>query len=175
MASRAVARDTTEIVVDPGEEDDHKRRPVASPPRTANASKRSTFGRARAIAALVGALALLVIVSTIWTAAGLEPVVMATRAAVGDWTTPQDGAELPKYELVSESFLLMQLARAFLAAPWMLPDAGSSRTLRTEPSGGWGFPVLSDEGEAADEGEVRRRLPMPSPVRTPLPAAALSD
>ena len=61
-------------------------------------------------------------------------------------------------ELVAESFLLRQLARAYLAAPWALPGGvGRGMTPREQPEGGWPFPVgigLSSDG-AAEEGEPR--------------------
>ena len=60
-------------------------------------------------------------------------------------------------ELVAESFLLRQLARAYLAAPWALPGGvGRGRTPREQPPGGWPFPVGLGSDDAAEEGEPRR-------------------
>ena len=59
-------------------------------------------------------------------------------------------------ELVAESFLLRQLARAYLAAPWALPGGvGSGKTPREQPAGGWPFPVGLGLDGAAEEGEPR--------------------
>ena len=59
-------------------------------------------------------------------------------------------------ELVAESFLLRQLARAYLAAPWALPGGvGRGKTPREQPAGGWPFPVGLGSDDAAEEGEPR--------------------
>ena len=57
-------------------------------------------------------------------------------------------------ELVAESFLLRQLARAYLAAPWALPGGvGRGKTPREQPAGGWPFPV-GPGSDGAEEGET---------------------
>ena len=48
---------------------------------------------------------------------------------------------VPRPSPISESYLISQIARAYLAEPWLIPDAGTSRTARPSPPGGWRFPI----------------------------------
>ena len=109
------------------------------------------------LAALLVAAAFL---TTLWTAAGLQPAsaMLGYRPAASAWNAASSatiGYEETdhRYDVVSESFLFAQIARAFLAAPWLLPDAGQSRTWRPTPAAGWTFPLHeADEGEQVGAG-----------------------
>jgi hypothetical protein len=57
-----------------------------------------------------------------------------------------------QFETVSESFMLRQLARSFLAAPWLLPDNGRSRSWRPTPVEGWAFPSQELDEEGIEHG-----------------------
>jgi len=57
-----------------------------------------------------------------------------------------------QFETVSESFMLRQLARSFLAAPWLLPDNGRSRSWRPTPVEGWAFPSQELDEEGVEHG-----------------------
>jgi|TARA_B100000513_G_scaffold187246_1_gene109565 hypothetical protein len=48
---------------------------------------------------------------------------------------------VPRPSPISESYLISQIARAYLAEPWLIPDAGTSSTARPSPPGGWRFPI----------------------------------
>ncbi|KAL1500163.1 hypothetical protein AB1Y20_012833 [Prymnesium parvum] len=141
------------------------------PPARASPPPRLPSARAKPIGLLVGALALLVLASTLWSALGLRPA-FPSRPPPRDWAMPPDGEAPPLYSRISEELLLWQLVRAFLAAPWLLPDAGSTRTLRPPPPGGWAVAV--EEGEEEEEGEaveiadsasllLTRRMKRPAP------------
>ena len=59
-------------------------------------------------------------------------------------TAVESGAAPVEVDLVAEFFLMRQLTRAFLAAPWNLPEDANkpSVTLRESPGGdGWPFPI----------------------------------
>ena len=121
---------------------------------------------------LAGLLITAALLTTAWTAANLQPVHATMAPAATSWssspkssTTSNDAwtaerhdamgeGQLAQYERVSERFLLRQLARAFLAAPWLLPDAGVSRTQRPLPLTGWAFPSEEEEAEEGEEQDV---------------------
>ena len=51
---------------------------------------------------------------------------------------------------ISEFYLMQQLVRAYLRAPWLMPDDGSTRTERAPPRNGWPFPVRKPARSAGD-------------------------
>ena len=133
--------------------------------------------RATTTVALVTLLSAAALLTTSWTASSLLPAqsyrcrtllpalvplarltCAASRVRRGRSAADAAAAEeaVPT-ELVAESFLLRQLARAYLAAPWALPGGvGRGRTPREQPPGGWPFPVGLGSDDAAEEGEPRR-------------------
>jgi hypothetical protein len=111
---------------------------------------------------LVSLIIACVFLTTMWTAFNLQPMKALIRPAAVSWTPTDDlslADEPPvQYVRVSEHFLLRQLARAFLAAPWLLPDAGKGRTPREPPPQGWAFPTADDDADdGGEEGEVPSR------------------
>lgn len=69
-----------------------------------------------------------------------------------------DNSETVAYETVSENFVLQQLVRAFLGAPWQLSEresypAGRSHTWRQTPPEGWTFPLHELEEGVEPGGE----------------------
>ena len=106
------------------------------------------------ITALLVAAALLTTASTAFTLQPASSLYAGFRPAALAWDRGEgaDVVETGNTVRVSERFLLLQVGRAFLAAPWLLPDAGASRTRRAPPLGGWAFPSQSpDEGEVPAE------------------------
>ena len=108
---------------------------------------------------LIGLLVGAALLTTVWTATSLQPTsphLLGFRPAALDssrWArTADDAVSAPadvRYERVPERFLLRQLVRAFLAAPWLMPDAGKSRTPRpTAASRAWRC-VWRSEGRCA--------------------------
>ena len=136
----------------------HGRRPP--PPRHDNGGARHLALRGRTADDLLDRLVLAAgaELSVPDTAASACPLARLTCAAsrVRRGRSAADAAaaeEAVPTELVAEPFLLRQLARAYLAAPWALPGGMvRGRTPREQPPGGWPFPVGLD---AAEEGEPR--------------------
>ena len=110
---------------------------------------------------LIGLLVGAALLTTVWTATSLQPTsphLLGFRPAALDssrWARTADAAVAAhtdvRYERVPERFLLRQLVRSFLAAPWLMPDAGKSRTPRPTPPHGWAFPSAADAPEEGEE------------------------
>ena len=97
---------------------------------------------------LVSAAALL---TTSWTAGSLLPA-YAYRGR----SATEVQAEEVEVGYVSELFLLRQLSRAFLAAPWT--GQGAAKRKREPPPAGWPFPVgIGGADDGAEEGEEAGR------------------
>ena len=117
----------------------------APPPRVARPPRRGCT-----TLSLAALLAFVALVTTIWTAAGLQPagVMAGYRPAALLWSiSPIDPvADEARYETVSEDLLLHQLVRYFLAAPSLLSDfRAKRRTWREPPVEGWAFPTQEIE------------------------------
>ena len=112
-------------------------------------------GARAALVFLVGVLSGLALLSTLWSATTLRPMSDGYELATQSWSVPGDAErEDENFERVSEVFLLQQMVRGFLAAPWRM--AGIRGRVSRQPSAaGWSFPVI-EEGEEAEEGEAAR-------------------
>ena len=92
--------------------------------------------RARSSAPVAIVLSFTALLTTLWTALSMQPAntLLGYRPAFSWKSVAGGGAQAiegTRYERVSERFLLQQVVRAFLAAPWLMPDAGATHTART--------------------------------------------
>ena len=113
------------------------------------------------IGLLVGLLSAVVLVTTAWTASGLLPASSLQGRVAAYWLGGDDALWHAPPQYVSEDFLLRQLVRAYLQAPWVLRDAGVAKapTKRPPPAAGWPFGVGGDPSEGEeDEGDAAPKL-----------------
>ena len=84
---------------------------------------------------------------------------LGARAVPASWAPLEQASDAAAdqgahYEAVSERSLLVQLMRAFLAAPWLHSNADPSRSARAPPVQGWAFPIATERGEEGEEEEM---------------------
>ena len=104
---------------------------------------------------LAATLVLSALVTMAWSAAWLQPASGMLGDVASGWRPLQEEFSFQlnaQFETVSESFMLRQLARSFLAAPWLLPDNGRSRSWRPTPVEGWAFPSQELDEEGVEHG-----------------------
>ena len=104
---------------------------------------------------LAATLVLSALFTMAWSAAWLQPASGMLGDVASGWRPLQEEFSLQlhaQFETVSESFMLRQLARSFLAAPWLLPDNGRSRSWRPTPVEGWAFPSQELDEEGVEHG-----------------------
>jgi len=127
-----------------------------APPSTPTSAPPPARRRATTTASLFVLVSAAALLTTSWTASSLMPAYAYRGRSAFD---VQAEEEEVAYDHVSELFLLRQLARAFLAAPWTVP--GAAKTVREQPAAGWPFPVGSassgEEEDSAEEGEEAGR------------------
>ena len=111
------------------------------------------------IGLLVGLLSAVVLVTTAWTASGLLPASSLQGRVAAYWLGGDDALWRAAPQYVSEDFLLRQLVRAYLQAPWVLRDAGvaTAPTKRPPPAAGWPFGVGGGPCERARRTRATRR------------------
>ena len=112
----------------------------------AGATQQKRTGR---VILLLAVVSLVAIFTTAWNAAELLPQSMERGQAFAAWYQQSTEPEVVTRP-ISEFYLLQQLVRAYLRAPWLMPDSGSTRTERTPPRDGWPFPVKKPERSAGD-------------------------